>query len=164
MRGGCICVGKLRPERASGKKGKNVPQSRRGIDRSACAVLRLIRLGGRRRDGGSSRCIRDTPRVDDVQPRERNCRWRRADIPRRQGGGVRGIASRAWCSVRSWRQRRENETLDQVDRAADTEISGARAQLDFTSGKFQRVREDAERVMQLISAASDWQGADETSS
>jgi len=47
---------------------------------------------------------------------------------------------------------------------ADTEISGARAQLDFTSGKFQRVREDAERVMQLISAASDSQGVDETSS
>jgi len=47
---------------------------------------------------------------------------------------------------------------------ADTEISGAKAQIDFTSGKFQRVRQDVEQVMQLISAASDSQGADGTSS
>jgi uncharacterized protein YlzI (FlbEa/FlbD family) len=34
---------------------------------------------------------------------------------------------------------------------ADTQIPGARAQLDLTSGKFQGVQEDVEQVMQLIS-------------
>ena len=34
---------------------------------------------------------------------------------------------------------------------ADTQIPGARAQLDLTSGKFQGVQEDIEQVMQLIS-------------
>jgi uncharacterized protein YlzI (FlbEa/FlbD family) len=35
-----------------------------------------------------------------------------------------------------------------------TQVPGARAQLDLTSGKFQGVQEDVEEVMQLISAAS----------
>jgi hypothetical protein len=35
---------------------------------------------------------------------------------------------------------------------ADTQIPGARAQLDLTSGKFQGVQEDIEQVMQLISS------------
>lgn len=35
---------------------------------------------------------------------------------------------------------------------SDTQIPGARAQLDLTSGKFQGVREDVEQVMQLILA------------
>jgi len=34
---------------------------------------------------------------------------------------------------------------------ADTQIPGAKAQLDLTSGKFQGVQEDIEQVMQLIS-------------
>src|SRR5262244_2878341 len=34
---------------------------------------------------------------------------------------------------------------------ADTQIPGAKAQLDLTSGKFQGVQEDVEQVMQLIS-------------
>ena len=34
---------------------------------------------------------------------------------------------------------------------SDTQIPGAKAQLDLTSGKFQGVQEDVERVMQLIS-------------
>jgi len=36
---------------------------------------------------------------------------------------------------------------------SDTQIPGARAQLDLTSGKFQGVQEDVEQVMQLILAA-----------
>ena len=36
---------------------------------------------------------------------------------------------------------------------SDTQIPGARAQLDLTSGKFQGVQENVEQVMQLISAA-----------
>ena len=35
---------------------------------------------------------------------------------------------------------------------SDTQIPGARAQLDLTSGKFQGVQENVEQVMQLISA------------
>lgn len=35
-----------------------------------------------------------------------------------------------------------------------TQVPGARAQLDFASGKFQGVQEDIEDVMRLISAAS----------
>jgi uncharacterized protein YlzI (FlbEa/FlbD family) len=35
-----------------------------------------------------------------------------------------------------------------------TQVPGARAQLDLTSGKFQGVQEDIEEVMRLISAAS----------
>jgi hypothetical protein len=37
---------------------------------------------------------------------------------------------------------------------SDTQIPGARAQLDMTSGKFQGVQENVEQVMQLISASS----------
>jgi len=37
---------------------------------------------------------------------------------------------------------------------SDTQVPGARAQLDLTSGKFQGVQENIEQVMQLISAAS----------
>lgn len=44
----------------------------------------------------------------------------------------------------------------------DTEISGAKTQIDFTSGKFQRVREDIEQVMQSISATPDAQENGET--
>ena len=39
----------------------------------------------------------------------------------------------------------------------DTEMSGANTQLDLASGKFQRVRENVDQVMQLISATSDGQ-------
>jgi hypothetical protein len=37
---------------------------------------------------------------------------------------------------------------------SDTQIPGARAQLDLTSGKFQGVQENIEQIMQLISATS----------
>jgi hypothetical protein len=47
---------------------------------------------------------------------------------------------------------------------SDTEISGARTQLDLASGKFQRVQENVEQVMQLISATSDARENDETPS
>ena len=46
----------------------------------------------------------------------------------------------------------------------DTEIPGARTQLDLASGKFQRVQENVEQVMQLISATLDARENDETSS
>ena len=47
---------------------------------------------------------------------------------------------------------------------SDTETSGAKTQLEFASGKFQRVQEDVGQVMQLISATSNAQEIDETSS
>jgi uncharacterized protein YlzI (FlbEa/FlbD family) len=47
---------------------------------------------------------------------------------------------------------------------SDTEIPGARTQLDLASGKFQGVQENVEQVMQLISATSDARENDETPS
>jgi hypothetical protein len=44
---------------------------------------------------------------------------------------------------------------------SDTQIPGARAQLDLTSGKFQGVQESVEQVMQLILAALGAAGNDE---
>jgi hypothetical protein len=45
---------------------------------------------------------------------------------------------------------------------SDTQIPGARAQLDLTSGKFQGVQENVEQVMQLISATPGARENDET--
>jgi hypothetical protein len=45
---------------------------------------------------------------------------------------------------------------------SDTQIPGARTQLDLASGKFQGVQEDAEHVMRLISATSGTRERDET--
>jgi hypothetical protein len=42
-----------------------------------------------------------------------------------------------------------------------TQVPGARAQLDFASGKFQGVQEDVEEVMWLIAAASNARERDE---
>ena len=47
---------------------------------------------------------------------------------------------------------------------SDTQIPGARAQLDLTSGKFQGVQENVEQVMPLISAAPGARENDETPS
>jgi hypothetical protein len=47
---------------------------------------------------------------------------------------------------------------------SDTQIPGARAQLDLTSGKFQGVQENVDQVMQLISATSDARENGETPS
>jgi uncharacterized protein YlzI (FlbEa/FlbD family) len=47
---------------------------------------------------------------------------------------------------------------------SDTDIPGARTQLDLASGKFQVVQESVEQVMQLISAASDAREVDDTPS
>ena len=44
---------------------------------------------------------------------------------------------------------------------SDTQIPGARAQLDLTSGKFQAVQENIEQVMQLILATQGAAGNDE---
>ena len=45
--------------------------------------------------------------------------------------------------------------LDQVTSVrSDTQIPGANAQLDLTSGKFQGVREDVDQVMQMITSAT----------
>lgn len=43
----------------------------------------------------------------------------------------------------------------------DAEMPGANTQLDLASGKFQRVQEDADRVMQLIVGLSDVRENDE---
>src|SRR5215475_4435006 len=46
---------------------------------------------------------------------------------------------------------------------SDTQIPGARAQLDLTSGKFQGVQENVEQIMQLISATPGARESDEPS-
>jgi hypothetical protein len=47
---------------------------------------------------------------------------------------------------------------------SDTQVPGARAQLDLTSGKFQGVQENVEQVMQLLSATPGARDTDETPS
>ena len=44
---------------------------------------------------------------------------------------------------------------------SDTQVPGARAQLDLTSGKFQGVQESIEQIMQLISATAGAREKDE---
>lgn len=44
---------------------------------------------------------------------------------------------------------------------SDTEVPGARSQLDLANGKFQGVQESADRVMDLISVAPDHGKKDE---
>jgi hypothetical protein len=44
---------------------------------------------------------------------------------------------------------------------SDAEIAAGRTQLDFTSGKFQRVQENVEQVMQLIAGAAGTRESDQ---
>jgi hypothetical protein len=72
-----------------------------------------------------------------------------------------GIAgrSRAWIRLTEPGGKSIHINLGHVTTVrSDTQIPGARAQLDLTSGKFQGVQESAEQVMQLILAT---QGAAE---
>jgi hypothetical protein len=67
-----------------------------------------------------------------------------------------GIAgrSRAWIKLTEPGGKSIHINVEHVTSVrSDTQIPGARAQLDLTSGKFQGVQENVEQVMQLISAA-----------
>ena len=75
-----------------------------------------------------------------------------------------GIAgrSRAWIRLTEPGGKSIHVNLGHVTTVrSDTQIPGARAQLDLTSGKFQGVQESAEQVMQLILATLGAAGNDE---
>jgi hypothetical protein len=68
------------------------------------------------------------------------------------GDGVAG-RSRAWIKLTEPGGKSIHINVEHVTSVrSDTQIPGARAQLDLTSGKFQGVQENVEQVMQLISA------------
>jgi hypothetical protein len=75
-----------------------------------------------------------------------------------------GIAgrSRAWIRLTEPGGKSIHINLEHVTTVrSDTQIPGARAQLDLTSGKFQAVQENVEQVMQLIFATQGAAGNDE---
>lgn len=66
-----------------------------------------------------------------------------------------GIAgrSRAWIKLTEPGGKLIHINVEHVTSVrSDTQIPGARAQLDLTSGKFQGVQENVEQIMELISA------------
>ena len=75
-----------------------------------------------------------------------------------------GIAgrSRAWIKLTEPGGKLIHINVEHVTSVrSDTQISGARAQLDLTSGKFQGVQESIEQIMQLISATAGAREKDE---
>ena len=75
-----------------------------------------------------------------------------------------GIAgrSRVWIRLTEPGGKSIHINLEHVTAVrSDTQIPGARAQLDLTSGKFQAVQENIEQVMQLIFATQGAAGNDE---
>jgi hypothetical protein len=75
-----------------------------------------------------------------------------------------GIAgrSRVWIRLTEPGGKSIHINLEHVTAVrSDTQIPGARAQLDLTSGKFQAVQENVEQVMQLIFATQGAAGNDE---
>jgi uncharacterized protein YlzI (FlbEa/FlbD family) len=68
-------------------------------------------------------------------------------------GGITG--GTVWVKLTEPGGKRIHINLEHITSVrSDTQVPGARAQLDLTSGKFQGVQEDIEEVMQLILAAS----------
>ena len=75
--------------------------------------------------------------------------------------GIAGRA-RAWIKLTEPGGKSIHINVDHVTSVrSDTQIPGARAQLDLTSGKFQGVQESVEQVMQLISATAGAREKDE---
>ena len=75
------------------------------------------------------------------------------------------VRSRAWIKLTEPGGKLIHINVEHVTSVrSDTQIPGARAQLDLTSGKFQGVQENVEQVMQLISATPGARENDETPS
>src|SRR5262249_18025606 len=71
--------------------------------------------------------------------------------PRRRAG-----TTRSWVKLTAPGGEPVHINVEQVTSVRpDTEMPGAKTQLDLTSGRFQRVRENVDQVMQMISASSD---------
>ena len=70
---------------------------------------------------------------------------------------VRGITGTrmAWIKLTEPGGKLIHINVDQVTSVrSDTQIPGAKAQIDLTSGKFQGVQENVDQVMQLITATA----------
>lgn len=77
----------------------------------------------------------------------------------RRGAG--GGGTKHWIKLTAPGGEPVHINVDQIASVrSDTEMSGTNTQVDLASGKFQRVRENVEQVMQLISATSDAQEND----
>ena len=82
----------------------------------------------------------------------------------RSGRGAGGGKTKLWIKLTAPGGEPVHINVDQIASVrSDTEMemSGANTQVDLASGKFQRVRENVEQVMQLISATSDAQENDD---
>ena len=79
--------------------------------------------------------------------------------------GGSSARTRAWIKLTGPGGEPVHIQVDQITSVRpDAEIPGARTQLDLASGKFQRVKENVEQVMQLISAPPGAGENDETPS
>jgi hypothetical protein len=82
----------------------------------------------------------------------------------RSGRGAGRGKTKLWIKLTAPGGEPVHINVDQIASVrSDTEMemSGANTQVDLASGKFQRVRENVEQVMQLISATSDAQENDD---
>jgi uncharacterized protein YlzI (FlbEa/FlbD family) len=74
----------------------------------------------------------------------------------RSGRGAGRGKTKLWIKLTAPAGEPVHINVDQIASVrSDTEMSGANTQVDLASGKFQRVRENVEQVMQLISTTSD---------
>jgi hypothetical protein len=72
------------------------------------------------------------------------------------------VRSRAWIKLTEPGGKLIHINVQHVTSVrSDTQIPGARAQLDLTSGKFQGVQETIDEIMELISPAADVRENDE---
>jgi uncharacterized protein YlzI (FlbEa/FlbD family) len=77
------------------------------------------------------------------------------------GRGAGRVKTKPWIKLTAPGGEPVHINVDQIASVRlDSEMSGANTQVDLASGKFQRVRENVEQVMQLISATSDAQEND----
>ena len=68
----------------------------------------------------------------------------------------RAVVKKPWIRLTGPRGEAVHINVEQLASVRpDTEMPGANTQLDLASGKFQRVQEDADRVMRLIAGLSD---------
>jgi uncharacterized protein YlzI (FlbEa/FlbD family) len=80
----------------------------------------------------------------------------------RSGRGAGRGKTKLWIKLTAPGGEPVHINVDQIASVrSDTEMSGANTQVDLASGKFQRVRENVEQVMQLISTTSDAQENDD---
>ena len=95
------------------------------------------------------------PIMNDA-PREKSVVASQLDLFQKAFFCRRGITGgTVWVKLTEPGGKRIHINLEHITSVrSDTQVPGARAQLDLTSGKFQGVQEDIEEVMQLISAAS----------